>query len=182
MGHWPIFTVLSHASWPHLRALALSGPSYSPGEFAKFVMANGSIEELTLQREMGCDWRQLEQALAESLSPILLRLKKLECSLSTAVALLFRPMNAPEELSGFDLYGESDWFTYRPSPQMGMFLERLSACRSVRHIGIKHCSGAIPELEMLTTAVPKLIRLDIGLNFQASPTFSIVSDIKSCSE
>ena len=127
MGHWPIFAVLSHASWPHLRALSLSGPSYSPGEFAKFVMAHGSIEELMLQREMGCDWQQLEQALAESLSLILPRLKKLECSLSTTVALLFRPQNALEELLGVDLYGESGC---RPSPQMGMFLERLSACRS----------------------------------------------------
>ncbi|THH18717.1 hypothetical protein EW146_g2302 [Bondarzewia mesenterica] len=183
--------LLSHTSWPRLHTLRLTnGLGCSSASLVQFLKAHPGIEELVLGRMLpGRSWEEFGLALhgaeegAED-KPVLPRLKMLECSSAQAAALLMRPIETLETLSGVEVHDTialDDYFSWDdeweeehaedpeedgsepiPSPWRDQFLTRLRACPSVRRLGVFNRAGAdIRQLDVLATVTPHLTRLDI---------------------
>ncbi|THH07331.1 hypothetical protein EW146_g9353 [Bondarzewia mesenterica] len=146
------------------------------------------LEELALGRMMpGCPWEEFGQMLhgtegGGEEKPILLRLKILQCSSAQASALLMRPIEALEMLSGVEVHDTiklRDYFDWDdewagdhaedheeddsipiPSRWKTQFLARLRACPSIRHLSLI-CSIDTRQLDILAMATPHLTRLDV---------------------
>lgn len=179
-------SLLLNANWPNLHTLHLTeGVGCSVDSLVRFLETHPGIEDLSLGRMMpGRSWERFAQAL-DTITPILPRLKTLECSSAQAAALLKPSMITLTDLLGVDMRDEiviDDYFGWDdewelehaedevdeeedttvliPSPWKALFLRRLAACPSIRHLGVTHYEN-LSQLEALATIAPQLTWLDI---------------------